>query len=320
MGLCGGGGGSSNQTVTTNLLPDYAQPYVIAYLNKMTELSNTGYATYPGATYAEQNTDELDGITALANRGTNGNALIAAGTVLLSNILDGLKINTNTKVDEYYIRQAEAVIKEFEEITLPSLNQRFNMSGNYGSLSHNWAQAKAAESVMSKLQDIGLNTYFQDYLSERSLQVDGLGHTVNYANQSISDAELLKKTGEFEREYSQGYLENEYKKFHDELTKIVKRHELLGNGVRAIVGAQTEVTSPLYRPSPFASIAGIAMAGIGIYGMMQGMRKTSVSQASGVNGFIPQSNDALRVNLPMINPLETQPLFELPNISPLSGR
>ena len=264
------GSGASNQTVTTNLLPDYAEPYVIAYLNKMSSLSDNAYATYPGATYAIQNDNELDGIAALANRGRNGSPLVAAGYASIQDVIDGLRFNTNTKIDEAYTRQAEVLVKEFEEETLPALNHRFNITNNYGSMSHAWAQAKEAEKVMARLQGIGMDLYFKDYVQERTLQIGNLDDAIVYGDQSAADADTLRQAGELQREWQLGKLEDDYKKWHDETTKIIKRLEIIGNGLRTVVGAQHEVTEPFYRPSAFTAIAGLALAGAGMYAMYKG--------------------------------------------------
>lgn len=282
-----GGSGASNQTVTTNLLPDYAQPYVIAYLNKMSELSDNAYATYPGATYAIQNADELEGIAALADRGRNGSPLVAAGYASIQDVLDGFRFNTNTKIDEAYVRQAEVLVKEFEEETLPVINQFFNMRRSYGAMSHSWAQAKAAEKVMAKLQSIGMDLYFKDYVQERTLQIGNLDDAIVYGDQSAADSDTLRQAGELQREWQLGKLEDDYKKWHDETTKIIKRLEIIGNGLRTVVGAQHEVTEPFYRPSAFSAIAGLALAGAGMYAMYKG---SSTKQPSlGTKAGMPES-------------------------------
>lgn len=280
------GSGASNQTVTTNLLPDYAQPYVIAYLSKMSELSDNAYATYPGSTYAIQNDDELDGIAALADRGRNGSTLVASGYASIQDVLDGIRFNTNTKIDDAYAKQAEVLVKEFEEETLPALNQRFNMLHSYGAMSHSWAQAKEAEKVMAKLQGIGMDLYFKDYVQERTLQIGNLDDAIVYGDQSAADADTLRQAGELEREWKLGKLEDDYKKWHDETTKIIKRLEIIGNGLRTVVGAQHEVTEPFYRPSAFTAIAGLALAGAGMYAMYKG---ASTKQASlGTKAGLPK--------------------------------
>ena len=270
------GSGSNNQTVTTNLLPDYAQPHVIKYLDAMTILSNNAYATYTGSTYAAQNADEVDGIAALAARGRNGSALVVSGSASIDDILSDLRFNTNTKIDESYTKQAEVFVREFEEETLPTINQIFNLANNYGSMSHAWAQAKASEKVMLKLQEIGMNMYFEDYMKERTFQISNLDNAIIYGEQPVNDADTLRSAGELQREFALGQLEDNYKKWHDEIIKVTKRLELLGNGLRTIVGAQHEETAPFYRPSPFAAIAGLALAGAGAYAAIKGAGNTNL--------------------------------------------
>ena len=294
----GGGGGSNNQTVSTNLLPSYAEPYVIAYLDKMTTLSNFAYTTYTGETYAVQNDNELDGIAALAERGRNGSVLISSGYTSIQNVLDGLRFNSNTKIDDAYTKQAEVLVKEFEEETLPALNQRFNMLHSFGSLSHSWAQAKESEKVMAKLQVIGMDLYFKDYIQERASQTKMLDDAIIYGGQSVVDADILRHAGELEREWELGRLEDNYKKWHDETTKLIKRLEILGNGLRAVVGAQHEVTEPFYRPSPFAAIAGLALAGVAAYAAYRG--------ASSDNKILNKSYKQGDISTPGRNDLQMQ--------------
>ena len=287
-----GGSGSHSQTVTTNLLPDYAQPHVIKYLDAMTVLSNNAYATYSSSTYAVQNQDELDGIAALANRGRNGNALVVAGAASINDVLSDLRFNTNTKIDEAYIKQAEVLVREFEEETLPRLDEEFNMANNFGSMSHAWAQAKASERVMNKLQAIGMDLYFKDYIQERTFQIGNLDDAITYGEQAVVDADTLRQAGELEREWEIGRLEDNYKKWHDEIVKITKRLELLGNGLRTVVGAQHEETAPFYRPSPFASIAGLALAGAGAYAAIKGAGNTNILNKTYKAGDISAPNRA----------------------------
>ena len=289
---CGGGkgGGSQNSVTQTNLIPGYAQPSVVAYLAKMSELSQTGYETYTGETYAEQNNNEKDGIIALANIGRNPHAIITQGETYLRDTIDALKFGSNPKINEAYLKMASTIITFFEEDTLPRLHQEFNMSGNYGSDSHHWAQAKAAEELMAKLQDIGMDIYFKDYIEERRSQFGSLRAATEYGIQDALNAEILRTAGMYGREYRQGKLEDDYRKWRDEKEAIVRRLEILGNAVRSVVGSQVTETSPFYRPSTISQVAGLALAGVGLYGMMKGLKfgNTAMGEAGyGSKSLIP---------------------------------
>ena len=301
------GSGSNNQTVTMNLLPDFAQPHVIKYLDAMTILSNNAYAPYIGSTYAAQNANEVDGIKALADRGKNGSVLVVTGSASINDILSDLRFNTNTKIDESYTKQAEVFVREFEEETLPTINQIFNLANNYGSMSHAWAQAKASEKVMLKLQEIGMNMYFEDYMKERTFQISNLDNAIIYGEQPVNDADTLRSAGELQREFALGQLEDNYKKWHDEIIKVTKRLELLGNGLRTIVGAQHEETAPFYRPSPFAAIAGLALAGAGAYAAIKGAGNTNLLNKTYKAGDMAAPNRADTQMAPQNINSESQP-------------
>lgn len=268
MGLCKGNGATTS-TVNTNTMPDWAQSSITAYLATMNSISATAYQTYTGTTYAEQNDNEKDGITALAVRGLNSHPIITKGETYLQNTLDALKFNINPKINAAYLKMAEVIIKNFEEDTLPRLNQDFNLSGNYGDDSHHWAQAKAAEGMMAKLQDIGMDIYFKDYVMARESQVGTFASVLQYGVQDVLNAETLRMAGLYSREYRFGILEDAYKKWHDEQTAPDKRLNVLETALKTVIGSNITETSPYYRPSTMSYIAGFALAGMGAYGQMQ---------------------------------------------------
>lgn len=286
----GGGGGSGSNSVSTidkNLLPDYAQPQVEDYLRRSNALSVTAYTPYAGVTYASQNADETDGIAALASRGRNSHTIITKGETTLRDILDGLKYNSNPKISTLYLKRAEAIIQEFEEETLPRIDQAYNLSGNFGSISHNLAHAKAAEMAMSKLADLGLSLYFTDYVAERERQNHAIGVGTQYGTQDVANAELLRQAGLYAREYSHGSLIDAHKRWLDAQEAAVKRLELLGNSIRALVGAHSTKTEPLYLPSTMAQMAGIALAGTSLVAGLYSKTTPNSSPYSGAGTSAP---------------------------------
>lgn len=266
------GSGSSSTTVDKNLLPDYAQPQVQAYLSRSNTLSLRAYTPYPDITYAAQNADEIDGIANLASRGRNGHPIISKAETLLRDTFDFDKFNIPEITDDAYSSRAEAIIQEFEEDILPKINQRFNLLGNYGSDSHHIVQAKAAEQMMAKLSEIGVTVYSNHYFNERENLHRSLAYSIEYGSQDMINAELLRLAGMYAREYTQGSYEDLYKKWRDEQEGSIKRLELLGNAIRAMVGAQVTETKPFYRPGTMSQLAGIALAGGSMFSMLYGMR------------------------------------------------
>lgn len=304
MGGRGGGSGSAN--ISTSTLPAWAIPYAItnadSYLKLMETYSGSPYEAYGEGstvgkkTYAEQgeaftwvdqngtqyvdaNTYEIDGIKAIAAAGREASGmrrtLLSKGETLLQAVVDGLKFNLNTKIDDAYLKRAEIIVKEFEETTLPRLAQQMNLSGNYGSYGHHYLMAKAAEDVMAKLAETGMDLYFKDYVLEKSFQMDAVSMAPSYSEQEIINADLQIKAGELQREFYQGKLMDDWKKWAEKQQGIIRKLEVQGNSIRTLMGAQAREVVPYYRPSDISQVAGIGLAALGIYGAIKGGNKQS---------------------------------------------
>lgn len=271
----GGSGSSSTETTSVNLFAGY-EPFVKTYLQTMWNISrDTTLFDYTAPTYAIQNADEIEGLSRLATRATNGSPVIARGETLLRDTFDGTKLNSNPKLDDLFARQKEALIQEFEEETLPRIDSNANLSNAYGSSGHQILQAKAAEAVFSKITSLAYGIYSHGYWAERAIQAASVGLGIPYGNSGVKDTEVLRQVGLYKREYTQGAREDTFKRtragvdgrfFGD---RHVKRLEILGNAIRTIMGSHVTTVEPLYLPNKFTQIAGIAIAGLSMYGLMQ---------------------------------------------------
>jgi hypothetical protein len=143
-----GGGGAGSQSISESGLPDYAAARVQTYLYNANVLSNSAYTAYTGQTYADQTSDEVDGITAIAARATAGHVIISGAETLLRDILDGNKFNTNPKVADYFAALKEKAIVDFKRKTLPGIHRAALLSGNWGSSGHHIMQDKAVEDFL----------------------------------------------------------------------------------------------------------------------------------------------------------------------------
>lgn len=288
----GGGSGSGNSVIKEQLLPPWALDVEVPrYLEDMKRLSLEEYIGYAEVTYALQgegftwidsngshtidpHTHEFDGIKALAYAGREAagdrRTLLTKAETLLQNVIDGIKLNANTKLDAAYLKRAEVIVKEFEETILPRLAQQMNLSGNFGSYGHHYLMAKEAETVMAKLADIGLDLYFKDYILEKTFQQDSVTLAPAFSEQELINAELQIKAGELQREYYQGKLIDDWRKFTEYQQGLIRRLDVAGNSIRAFLGAQSNEVVPYYRPSDMSQVAGLALAGMGLYGSIKG--------------------------------------------------
>lgn len=264
-----GGGGGGSSTIQENALPDYAQPYVIDFLDRSKILYTAGLgAFYTGPTYALQNANEVVGIAAIISRATSGHPINTAAQTLIQNTLDGIKFGFNPKMDALFTARVDMLLRDFTEITLPDLHNEALSIGRFGGGSHNAMISRSAENLAMDITKVAEEIYAGDFSYERERRVLNLGMDIPYGSEDIKDAEFLRQAGLYNREWLQGKYTDAFQKWKDEQIREIKNLEILGNAIRSLVGAQTISTVPFYSPSPFAQVAGIAVAGLGMYGSL----------------------------------------------------
>lgn len=259
-----GGSGSGTLTTEANYIPDYAQDEVEDYLSRSLALSLSAYSPYTGSTYAAQDSNELAGITAIKVRASGGSSMVFSARAAAESELEGDAFNANPKANEHYAQRADAINEAFLEQTLPAINSQARTNRFRGSRGHFIMQAKQADVEAARLAQLGESVYYDDYMKARERQRITLGAVPALAAEAIKDAEMLRQAGLYQREYLQGYYQNAYQAWLDGQVMQVRRLEILGNAVRAIVGAQSERTEPISRVSPFTQVAALAIAGAGL--------------------------------------------------------
>lgn len=303
-----GGSGSGANTVFTNLIPDFAELAVEKYVKKAYQLADPKSDRYNldnlenQDTYAEQNSNETDGIEALATRATEGSPVVDKAIDLLGDIFEGNKLNANTKSDSAYETNAEIIKQQLTEEILPDLESEALSLGMFGSSGHNIKQAKAAEIVLSKLIDASKGIYFDNYETARDIQENALGHGVVYGSESIRNNELLRQAGLYKREYAQGALEDDYRKWTARQMHEITKLEILGNAIRATVGASVTRTEPFYRPKAISQIAGLALAGAGLFATFYKGTTPTTSQYNSAGTYTPYVPGGEVKGIGMFNP------------------
>ena len=266
-----GGGGSSSSVIYTNLIPTYIpgfQDWAVDYMTSAAALQSApNYTPYPDPIYAAQNADETDGIAALATRGRYGSQVELDGKAYLRDLYDGLKIATNSKIAAYYAKKIEALLQEFDEDVLPQIRNVHVFA--FGGSDHNVAEAKAAERMMIKINEIA-TMFYDDYRQERSLQEHGLAFATPYGLQCIRDMEMLRLSGVYAREYLQGSYDAAWQQWDENEILNVRNLDILGNATRTILATYRQTTTKYAQPSAMSQIAGIALVGLSLYTMFSG--------------------------------------------------
>jgi len=278
----GGGGGSQDMVSYTNLLPTYIpgiQTWASAYLQQAIDMMQSpgNFSEYTPLTYAAQNANELAGIAALALRGTMGAEVEADGKAYLRDLYDGLKINTNSKIAAFYAKRIEALIEEFDDQVMPVIQHQHVFS--FGGSDHNIAEARAAKMMMVKINEIA-KMFYDDYLTERQMQHQGVAHATPYGLQCIRDGEMLRQAGAYEREYAQGGLQDAWDRYNEVQILPIRNLDIAGNAVKTILSTTRTQTTQYHKPSALSQIAGFAIAGLSLYSMYSGTTMNPYANAA----------------------------------------
>jgi len=230
----------------------------LPWAERLFEEKNPELWRYNDDTYASQDGYEISAINKLANRGRNGDSLIKNNAIpYIEGVLDGNYL-TGTKAE--FITMLDKVIDKPKETIEDILDEIGISLYVMGDLS-NSNLAKESVDETKYYDRMGAFIKVQNYKSERRRQEHALGYGIEYGKQDVVDAEILRMSGLYFREYEQGRLSDVYKKEYDKLVTKVRRLEILGNAVRSLVGSQSAKTEPYYRASPIVGILGGAMTG-----------------------------------------------------------
>ena len=263
MGMCGGG--SQQATTTMKNIPAYAEEFVKSYLLRSNDIAFNAefsefFTAYTGDTSAPMLTNELEGITKLATRGRSGSLEVAKGNTVITNVMDGVYLSGATVDFQAMLTKATTKPSNtFETQIRNLLGGSLYLMGD--SSNKNQAFILTAP-IAARYNDRALASMYEtNYRTERDNQNRLLPKAIEYAQESIKDAEWLRKAGLYYRVWLQGSYEDSYKKFYEGEILSVNRVEVLGNSIRALVGTQRKTTAPFYRPSPIMGMASGAMSG-----------------------------------------------------------
>lgn len=273
------GSKSTSSTTTVKRLPAYAEPYCLDYIKRAEALSlDTTYLDYDGSTIAEQSQDEIDGVVAMASRGRDGDPVMNVAVIVMELILNG----------SFLLGTRQAFINMWSEVQSPLSSEMDTLKGLLGGTAYYVGPPIVEDRIDGELSSyattildrIERKLYRENYNIERELESVASGSANSIGGHSILDAELLRKAGLSQREYNSAILHDLYRIWLESQDSQIKKLDILGNGIRALVGTQSAITKPYYRPSKVASAIGGAAAGASVGSAI------STGAAGGVYGAI----------------------------------
>ena len=214
-----------------------------------------------GATYARMFNDEREGISKLALRAIDGAKNMGSARNLLYDILTEARIGWDVMVDPLYESKLNFMIKTYNEITIPKIDQDAILGHYYGGSGHNLLIRQAAKAFSLEVAELIYEVYVAEY-KKAAIEIPRvLPHVTHYAQEKVRDLEMLRQAGLYVREYKQAGYIDDYQAFVEAEEIDSNKINILGNAVKALVGAQVSRTEPYYRPSTFSQIAGIGITG-----------------------------------------------------------
>lgn len=265
MPTSGGGGGTNTSYVKT--VPDWAEPYVAQYAQQAYDLWQGGaVSVYTGDIIAPQNTDELEGIDGLATRGRYGDQVVIKAIAYLEKVING-----------EFLDGTEAGFLQALSDTLTNAGDSFNneiypLIGRkayyVGDADPTYlAQTLAAGFPAIYTERMRAALYAENFMRERRIQHHGLGFGVEMGKHAAIDAETLRASGMYMREYLQSTYILSHKLFIQAQEIEVVKLEIFGNCLRALTGSQQTTTETNPEQNKFMAAVGGAVSGavVGYY-------------------------------------------------------
>ena len=270
-----GGSRSGSSTTTVERLPSYiagvngyAHRYMAGALNLYYEVK-AEKTVYGEPTFATSNADETGGILALTNRGRRGDPLVSAGIGCLMVVLAGsYRDGTHASFLALMSTQQDVVANTFTNSIRPLLGGSLHYVGDLSGA--NLAQSLTAGSVAKIMDRVFSAVYADNYNRERRNMVEALSLSLEMDGQVYKDAEVLRRSGMYTREYNQSFYTDAYKVWYEEEVRELRNLDIIGNSIRSMVGTQSSTTKPYYRPSPAVAVVGGMISGGITGGMLAG--------------------------------------------------
>jgi len=149
--------------------------------------------TYAGA--APESTQSIDQLRNLANQGS---AVSSNTNTLFNNTIQGNYLNNNPYLDTTYNNAADAVRRNYQNITQPGTQAQFSNAGRYGSRWHDKQNATNQAELGSTLGNLANTVYGGNYNQERARQQQMMNAAQQQAQFETLNAERLGQVGAYQ--------------------------------------------------------------------------------------------------------------------------
>lgn len=268
----GGGSGGGSSTTTTKMEPAAeVKPYLAPYLNQASQVANTPYETFQGQRIAGLTPEQYMGAGLTSAQALNG---FQGQNDAFSNYAatmrgDFMNPDSNPWLAANAQKAMGDISSAYRSGTKPTTDAAFSRSGAFGGSAWRDSVSNNERQLGDALGNAANQFYGQNYMNERNNQMQGLGMLPTLQNVGYTDAQKLTGVGDAFRQYQQDLLNTQYSDWQEAQNYPYKQLDVMGNALRATMGAGGSTTASQsggYKPSSFASALGGGAAGYAMGG------------------------------------------------------
>lgn len=267
----GGKGGGGTQTTNTISEPwEGVQPYLKSGYGNLEQLYGQGApAYYPGQTVAPFAPETNAALQWQTNRALTGSPLTAAAQDQLTQTMRGDFLRAgNPYLQNAFDAAATPVMRNFNENVLPGITSQFASSGRTNSGLHQNAINSAATGLNESLANMAGNMAYQNFGRERDNMIRGMMFAPELANQDYTDINQLGAVGSIREQQLQNVLNADQERYNYNANADWQRTVDYLMALNSAGGGSSQSNTELPGQSPFSSIVGGGMAGLGILNML----------------------------------------------------
>jgi hypothetical protein len=210
--------------------------------------------------FAPQNQDELDGINGLADRGAGGDDVIKKAITLVEDTIDGDYLDGSSQG----FQDALDNVEDEYDSTYSAIESRVGKKAIFVGDPDSTFLAKSLlpTPFLAYKNRMEALLYADNYRKERAFQDNSLGYAIELGKQATVDAETLRRTGVYARDYLQSTYQISNKVFIEGQEIDLVKLEIFGNALRALTGSMQKMSSD-QKSSDMMQIVGGSIAAVG---------------------------------------------------------
>ncbi|MES2637554.1 MAG: tail fiber domain-containing protein [Pseudomonadota bacterium] len=248
-----GSSGGSQKSTTTSTPWSGVQPYLLDYLKRGQQTTNSPFSFYNGDTVAGFAPEQEAGFNLGTQRALAGSPTLGAAN---RNITDTLKGNYLSPDSNPYL--AQTANRAMDDVQT-RVNSQFS-GNNYGSSANQ-------ELLTRNLGDVANSIYGQNYTNERNNQLQAAGMSTGLASADYQDADYLQGIGAQRQGLANQYLGNAATTYDKAASFPYEQLDRYGNVVSQGTGQGGTSTTkgPSQGGSTLGTVAGLALTAASLF-------------------------------------------------------